>query len=154
MGFAFGLLTIGTWLIYSGLKGLSMVEVLAGKKGKDLSGNPDLSIQSAPGAFDPDSGVKGNGTVEELFYDPLGGWDNGKSIGAIGGHLDHVHVGSRNPVILQLLKLTATRKFKLKISSEKRNQPGSMHHTGEAFDAVGSPSDMRAFTRFVKERYV
>jgi TP901 family phage tail tape measure protein len=28
----------------------------------------------------------------ELFYDPLGGWDNGVSIGAIGGHTDHVHV--------------------------------------------------------------
>jgi TP901 family phage tail tape measure protein len=30
--------------------------------------------------------------LEELFYDPLGGWDKGVSIGAIGGHDDHVHV--------------------------------------------------------------
>ncbi|PKN56312.1 MAG: hypothetical protein CVU56_16845 [Deltaproteobacteria bacterium HGW-Deltaproteobacteria-14] len=28
----------------------------------------------------------------ELFYDPLGGVKNGKDIGAIGGHGDHVHV--------------------------------------------------------------
>jgi hypothetical protein len=35
-------------------------------------------------------GVKGLG---ELFYDPLGGWADGKSIGSIGGHSDHVHIG-------------------------------------------------------------
>jgi hypothetical protein len=28
----------------------------------------------------------------ELFYDPLGGIKNGKRIGAIGGHSDHVHI--------------------------------------------------------------
>jgi hypothetical protein len=28
----------------------------------------------------------------ELFYDPLGGIKNGQSIGAIGGHSDHVHL--------------------------------------------------------------
>jgi hypothetical protein len=30
--------------------------------------------------------------LTELFYDPLGGIDNGQSIGAIGGHTDHVHI--------------------------------------------------------------
>jgi hypothetical protein len=29
----------------------------------------------------------------ELFYDPLGGWADGKPIGSIGGHGDHVHIG-------------------------------------------------------------
>ena len=28
----------------------------------------------------------------ELFYDPMGGIKNGRSIGAIGGHGTHVHV--------------------------------------------------------------
>jgi uncharacterized membrane protein len=28
----------------------------------------------------------------ELFYDPLGGIKHGQSIGAIGGHMDHVHI--------------------------------------------------------------
>lgn len=28
----------------------------------------------------------------ELFYDPIGGMKNGRNIGAIGGHGDHVHV--------------------------------------------------------------
>lgn len=32
--------------------------------------------------------------LQELFYDPLGGWDNGKFIGAIGGHSDHVHAAT------------------------------------------------------------
>ena len=30
--------------------------------------------------------------IEELFYDPLGGIDKNISIGAIGGHSDHVHI--------------------------------------------------------------
>ncbi|MFH1810594.1 MAG: hypothetical protein ABIJ09_17765 [Pseudomonadota bacterium] len=28
----------------------------------------------------------------ELFFDPVGGWKRGQSIGAIGGHRDHVHI--------------------------------------------------------------
>jgi hypothetical protein len=32
------------------------------------------------------------GKLNELFYDPLGGWDQGSSIGPIGDHDDHVHV--------------------------------------------------------------
>jgi TP901 family phage tail tape measure protein len=29
--------------------------------------------------------------LEELFYDPWGGYDSGQMIGAIGGHMDHIH---------------------------------------------------------------
>lgn len=29
--------------------------------------------------------------LAELFYDPWGGYDNGQMIGAIGGHMDHIH---------------------------------------------------------------
>lgn len=29
--------------------------------------------------------------LEELFYDPWGGYDSGQKIGAIGGHMDHIH---------------------------------------------------------------
>ncbi|MER6198810.1 hypothetical protein ABT234_15795 [Streptomyces sp. NPDC001586] len=35
--------------------------------------------------------------VRELFYDPLGGYDNGHRIGAIGGHSDHVHIAFDPP---------------------------------------------------------
>lgn len=33
--------------------------------------------------------------LAELFYDPWGGWDEGRHIGAIGGHLDHIHAAIR-----------------------------------------------------------
>lgn len=35
--------------------------------------------------------------VRELFYDPLGGWDNFVSVGPIGGHGDHVHIAFDPP---------------------------------------------------------
>lgn len=42
-----------------------------------------------------------NAPIRELFFDPLGGWDEGKNIGAIGNHGDHVHaaiaVGAQLP---------------------------------------------------------
>lgn len=34
------------------------------------------------------------GSPAELFYDPIGGVDSGKDIGAIGGHDKHVHTGA------------------------------------------------------------
>lgn len=33
--------------------------------------------------------------LEELFFDPKGGWDNGQDIGPIGGHGGHVHAALR-----------------------------------------------------------
>lgn len=33
-----------------------------------------------------------SGVLIELFFDPRGGWKAGNSVGAIGGHQDHVHV--------------------------------------------------------------
>lgn len=38
--------------------------------------------------------------LAELFHDPLGGFKNGKSIGAIGGHGGHVHVAARSVAAL------------------------------------------------------
>jgi hypothetical protein len=35
--------------------------------------------------------------VRELFYDPLGGYDNGTRVGAIGGHANHVHIAFDPP---------------------------------------------------------
>lgn len=39
--------------------------------------------------------------------------------------------------------------FNLTITSNKRNEPGSFHNTGEAFDFAGSAEDMRRFNEFV-----
>lgn len=35
--------------------------------------------------------------VCELFYDPLGAYDNGRRIPSIGGHGNHVHIGFDPP---------------------------------------------------------
>ncbi len=53
----------------------------------DVSGPPSnmaAFAQHVRSQYGPD--------LKELFYDPLGGWKNGQSIGAIGGHSNHVHV--------------------------------------------------------------
>lgn len=49
----------------------------------DIAGPNMMSYAQWIRAADPDA--------RELFYDPLGGFVNGQSIGAIGGHGDHVH---------------------------------------------------------------
>ncbi len=56
-----------------------------------------------------------NKTLAELFMDLLGGWKDGKNIGAIGGHMDHLHAAVadafRNGFLAQMgsaLKLTNT----------------------------------------------
>ena len=46
-------------------------------------------------AFEPLA--RGRKGVRELFYDPLGGWDNFQKIPAIGGHSDHVHIAFDPP---------------------------------------------------------
>lgn len=43
------------------------------------------------------------------------------------------------------------KQFNLVVTSNKRNEPGSFHHTGEAFDVSGSPADMAAFNKYVAE---
>lgn len=35
-----------------------------------------------------------SGALAELYYDPRGGWKNGRSIGAIGGHGGHLHAAT------------------------------------------------------------
>lgn len=63
--------------------------------------NPRIDTRLAtPAMRGGQAGGKGFG-LNELFYDPLGGWKNvgGKlvSTGAIGGHGDHVHAAFRDP---------------------------------------------------------
>ena len=53
----------------------------------DLSGSPEAMARFFRWALRR----YGRG-LTELFYDPLGGIDNGVSIGAIGDHTDHVHI--------------------------------------------------------------
>lgn len=43
------------------------------------------------------------------------------------------------------------KQFNLTITSNKRNEPGSFHHTGEAFDLAGSPADMMRLNKFLAQ---
>jgi hypothetical protein len=104
----------------------------------------------------PSGGGKAKG-LAELFYDPMGGWDNGKQIGAIGGHSDHVHIGGQPETVLSLAR--AAEKMGLAVRENKKFDPvdpvhtqGSWHYrfggTGGA-DISGDPKKMAAFTKFV-----
>lgn len=57
----------------------------------DSDGGPAVNMKTYR-AFEPDAK---RGKVTELFFDPAGGYSGGRSIGAIGGHGDHVHTGIR-----------------------------------------------------------
>lgn len=53
----------------------------------DTDGGPAVNTK----IFNTFKGDAALGKLVELFYDPSGGYKNGKSVGAIGGHSDHVH---------------------------------------------------------------
>ncbi|WP_331752100.1 hypothetical protein [Streptomyces sp. NBC_00829] len=59
----------------------------------DVAGTPDAMARFFR-AFE--RLATGSG-VRELFYDPLGGYDNGQRVGAIGGHQHHVHIAFDPP---------------------------------------------------------
>lgn len=103
-------------------------------------------------------GKQGLSPLNELFYDPQGGWDRpsgtkkATSIGAIGGHSDHVHVAAGPETVKRLMK--RARRLGLKISSYKRPEDtDSFHSRDMAFDAEGPPDKMAAFTRYMRRLY-
>lgn len=58
----------------------------------DISGSPDAMRRLADWAIR-------SGRFAEVFYDPVGQWDNGRfSSRGIGGHSDHVHLSYGRPV--------------------------------------------------------
>jgi hypothetical protein len=67
--------------------------------------------QAAPAAPSSGPAVRGAGGgaggglggLKEAFYDPVGGFDSGKSIGAIGGHDDHMHFGGGPKTIARIV---------------------------------------------------
>lgn len=102
------------------------------------------------------TGGKGTGrpsAIKELFYDPIGGWDNGTAIGSIGGHEDHVHLAA-HPRRQKWLQQRA-KKHGLTITSTTggKHTEGSFHYQDSAFDASGSPEQMAAFVNDVRRKY-
>lgn len=62
------------------------------------------------GSVDQTAGAGGGlSGLREAFYDPVGGYDNGTSIGPIGGHSDHQHFGGGPKTIARIIKLAQER---------------------------------------------
>lgn len=104
-------------------------------------------------------GAGAPGTLHELFYDPLGGWDEGKSIGAIGGHSDHVHFAAGSHKEADALGRLA-QKMGLQVRElepfdkvDPVHTDKSFHYEGLAGDASGSPAAMRRFTNRLRKMY-
>jgi hypothetical protein len=51
-----------------------------------------VDVAGAPSAMRQFYSEMAQTNPTELFYDPMGGIKNGRNIGAIGGHGNHVHV--------------------------------------------------------------
>lgn len=60
MPLAFALLTLGIWIMYSGFEGLSLIEVLQGKKGQSL--NPGISPSTDTSGGDSSGGANSSGS--------------------------------------------------------------------------------------------
>jgi len=111
--------------------------------------------------------------IEELFYDPLGGWADGSSIGPIGGHGSHVHVALIRAAAMMRALRVARRKFGLRVGENPfyggslptgGHTSGSWHYQafpglyrgkrlGKAADISGDPAKMAAYTRWVLSKY-
>lgn len=102
--------------------------------------------------------------LAELFYDPLGGYKNGQSIGAIGGHQTHVHVAAPDPqselraiALAQRLGLRVgenpyvgtVNPVHTKTSYHYRDFPGLYYgkRLGEAIDVSGAPAGLAEYYR-------
>lgn len=133
---------------------------------------------SAPAAGG--SRVRGSsqaGQLDELFFDPLGGWDRPKgskkivSIGAIGGHGGHAHVGGDPELMLRLGR--SAKRMGLGVRENPAFDPvdpvhtkGSLHYksgrvrtkrgkrkVGKAIDVSGDPQMVTAFVRKVAREF-
>ncbi len=104
----------------------------------------------------PNTGGKNgrSSDIYEVFHDPVGGWDNGKWGGAIGGHGGHVHTAAE-PGRQKFLQGVARKRFNLQITSTTggKHAAGSFHYSDKAFDAAGKPEDMRAFVGYLRQKY-
>ena len=119
------------------------------------------AIGNAPGSSAALPGLRGKGSgLFELFYDPQGGWKKGQSIGAIGGHSDHVHVAAGPQTTVAAGKLA--QQMGLHVGENKNfggstptsgHAPNSYHYKDEAIDVSGDPKKMAAYARRLRRIY-
>jgi hypothetical protein len=124
---------------------------------------PDSS--TIPSASNPTPDMSsGDARIRELFYDPLGGWDEGKSIGPIGGHSDHVHVAASDALMEQIVKRAMQRGMHVGQYAPEGDQisghvNGSFHYPANhpgyvAADISGTPQQDSWLTRWVRRKYM
>lgn len=120
----------------------------------------------AQGSLVVPHGKGGGGSINELFYDPLGGIKYGRQIGAIGHHGDHVHV-SLSSLQAQQRALAQARAMGLHVGEESDRDVHPVHTGGsfhyrhynnksplrQAADISGSPSAMAAYYRWVAANF-
>jgi hypothetical protein len=150
MPVALFLIIAGFTILYSGLKGLSLVDVFNGATGDKLNPKGGNTRDGKTAPTTQGSQYAGE-QVREVFYDPEGSWDEGKFSGPIGGHSDHIHVGASSIAMRKYLQRIAEEQFNLTITSTTggTHVTGSLHYLGLAFDASGTAANMAAFYRYI-----
>jgi len=113
----------------------------------------------------------GGQAVREMFYDPIGAYDEGSWIKPIGGHSDHVHISFGSPQEA-LAIMRKARQLGLRVGEnpyydpvERVHTDGSYHYRnfpgqyngrtlGMAGDFSGSRSAMAQLFRWVRANYL
>jgi hypothetical protein len=133
------LLTVGGWLIYSALKGQSLVESLTGKGGD--------SLDPAGGSMD----ITSTGTSYTTPDDPTGSEAHPSS-----GTTSKRGFKGPNAALLESLANVAVNNYHLTISQICRpadatyGAPNSLHKSCRAFDSTGSVADRVAFAKYAR----
>lgn len=83
------------------------------KYGGQQSATPSLGQVTQMGNTAQGQGGQGGlGGLREAFFDPEGGYKNGQSIGAIGGHGDHAHFGGGPKTLARIVALAQSPQWK------------------------------------------
>lgn len=127
-----------------------------------LSGNKGQPVQTGASAILPGKGKPGaiRRGLHEAFYDPVGGYDEGKNIGAIGGHGDHAHFGGNPAAIAAIVRRAqrnnlTVREYAPVDPVDPVHTEGSWHdrYGGRgAADISGDPDALAAFFRRITRR--
>lgn len=124
---------------------------------------PSVASPTTLGSMKPS---RFKGSLAEAFYDPLGGYDEGSFIDAIGGHDKHVHASIRNPQAM-LKAIARAQALGLRVGENPYVDPvdpvhteGSFHYQnfpgrfngrqlGQGIDVSGEQAKMAAFYRWL-----
>lgn len=134
---------------------------------------PDTSIQGSPITPADNSGggvprVPGglnkaiSKDLHEAFYDPIGGYDEGHSIGAIGGHSDHMHFGGNPDAVAAIVRKAQSPRWGLTVREygpvdkvDPVHTDNSWHYrfgNRGAADISGDPDKMANFFKRILRR--